>query len=279
MAVAFLALCFAGCKPRGYPEAKWLGPAGEGNCAATNGPRQIDLIILHTTETSAASARDIFKTAKRGVSAHYLVTTNGQVWQFVEDDRVAYHAGNLDFNRRSIGIELEGWADGRGEERNFAWQTEEQRDALVRLIGWLCDKHGIAKSRAHIIGHNQVPSTEASADGRPWWGGKSQHHDPGARWDWTELMRQLNRAPEFLKVVVQSKADILTMPNPDAPRICSAQPGDEFQAYAEHDGFALVVLKRPADAQPLKEAGNHHWDGWIAASAVRVLPAERRGAK
>lgn len=265
-----------------FPLAVWAGSAGKGNFATSDAPRAIDFLILHTTETTAASAEKMFQTPGRGVGAHYLVTSKGEVRQFVRERDIAYHAGNWEYNTRSIGIELEGWADGlasgNGEGRSFAWRTREQGKALAALVQWLCERHHIPKDRAHILGHNQVPCPPkpgADAEARPWWGGKSQHHDPGANWDWPGFMRQLGSPPELGTVEVLKPTELLTLPQTNAPRICQLEPGKQLEAYGAAGGFLLVTYAGVSDAQPLKPAGRHHGDGWIDAAAVKVRLAAR----
>lgn len=259
-----------------FPAAQWAGPAGQGNFATVGAPRKIDRVILHTTETGAAAAARIFRTPRRGVSAHYLVTIEGAVRQLVREQDIAYHAGNWDYNVRSIGIELEGWADGRpgsAEAARFAWQTPAQSEALVQLVKWIGDRHGVPKDRVHLLGHNQVPGAPepgAAPDVRPWWGGKSQHHDPGAEWDWPGLMRKLGNPSDRRTVEVMRVAELLTLPEHNAPRIARLEPGTRLEAYGETEGFLLVTYAGMSDAQPLKPAGRHHGDGWIESAAVKA---------
>jgi N-acetyl-anhydromuramyl-L-alanine amidase AmpD len=265
-----------------FPAGEWAGPAGQGNFATVAAPRKIDRVILHTTETRAAAAERIFRTPRRGVSAHYLVTIEGAVRQLVREQDIAYHAGNWDYNLRSIGIELEGWADGRPEATDdaarFAWQIPAQREALARLVRWACERHGIPMDRAHILGHNQVPSPPepgAAPDVRPWWGGKSQHHDPGANWDWPGFLRLLGSPVKLCPVEIVNAAELLTLPQPHAPKITRLEPGTQLEAHGEADGFLWVTYSGDSDAQPLKPAGRHHGDGWIDAAAVKDRLASR----
>lgn len=260
-----------------FPSATWAGPAGQGNFATVAAARKIDRVILHTTETGVEATERIFHTPRRGVSAHYLVTMAGGVRQFVRERDIAYHAGNWDYNTRSIGIELEGWADGRPEATDeparFAWQTPAQSEALVQLVKWICDRHGLPKDRVHLLGHNQVPSQlepGGAPDARPRWGGKSQHHDPGAKWDWPGLMRKLGNPSERRAVEVERTTELLTLPERNAPRIARLEPGTRLEAYDEAEGFLLVTYAGISDAQPLKPAGRHHGDGWVESAAVKA---------
>lgn len=106
------------------------------------------------------------------VSAHFFIERDGAVTQFVDTDEKAWHAGEsrlageLDVNRRSVGIELEGDA--------VTAYTEAQYAALDRLLAELGAAHpAIAAPR--IVGHEHV------APGRKC--------DPGPTFDWARLER------------------------------------------------------------------------------------------
>lgn len=131
-----------------------------------------------------------------GLSSHYVIDRDGDIFQLVPENRVAYHAGrsslpNLpfflhDMNDYSIGIELIGI--GTKEEMlpminqetydsippiNIGF-TEEQYTALSALIQDIQNRYqSIPKSRWHIIGH------EDYAAGRKM--------DPGQLFDWSKI--------------------------------------------------------------------------------------------
>jgi N-acetyl-anhydromuramyl-L-alanine amidase AmpD len=87
---------------------------------------------------------------------------------------VAWHAGNWDYNTRSIGIEHEGWVD------KPAYFTNAMYEESAKLTAAICAKYAIPKDRSHILAHYEVPG--------------SDHTDPGPNWDWTRYMRLVNFA-------------------------------------------------------------------------------------
>ncbi|WP_127804559.1 1,6-anhydro-N-acetylmuramyl-L-alanine amidase AmpD [Hydrogenophaga sp. NH-16] len=105
------------------------------------------------------------------VSAHFFVRRDGQVVQFVDADRRAWHAGVSCWRGRercnddSIGIELEGL-----EGQTF---EDAQYRALADLCRQLADRYPIT----HIAGHEHI------APGRKL--------DPGPGFDWARLQRCL----------------------------------------------------------------------------------------
>jgi hypothetical protein len=157
-----------------YPSAVWT-PASTSNYTVSNRPTTypVNLVVIHVTQETYSNTINIFQDPTRKVSAHYLVrSSDGAVAQFVREHDVAWHAGNWDYNTRSIGIEHEGWVD------QPAYFTTAMYHASAALTAAICNKYGIPKDRNHIIGHVEVPGTT--------------HTDPGPYWDWVRYMRLVN---------------------------------------------------------------------------------------
>lgn len=135
-------------------------------------------MIHYTAMENARSALDRLCSPEFEVSAHYLIGIDGTVWQMVEEDRRAWHAGagswqgRGDVNSRSIGIEL----DNRGTHPFPEPQMAVLEDLLAGVLArWNIQPEG-------VIGHSDM------APGRK--------GDPGARFDWRRLeLRGLARAP------------------------------------------------------------------------------------
>jgi N-acetyl-anhydromuramyl-L-alanine amidase AmpD len=142
--------------------------------------RTISRIVIHSTEGRfVGSVRFLQKARTRG-SAHFVVSRTGQIVQLVPVTDVAWHAGNAWWNRHSIGIEHEGWAD----RRRLGFPTAEYR-ASAELAAYLAHRWGVPLDRKHIIGHYQVPNPYHP--GR--FGGASGHTDPGPYWNWARYMQ------------------------------------------------------------------------------------------
>ncbi|WP_406010386.1 N-acetylmuramoyl-L-alanine amidase [Streptomyces sp. NBC_00637] len=168
----------AGAGPRtvDYPLAEWQ-PATAANRTAANRPttHPVDRVVIHVTQTLYAKALSVFQNPRKKVSAHYVVrSVDGHVAQCVRESDIAWHAGNWDYNTRSIGIEHEGWVD------RPIYFTDALYEGSARLTASVCDRYGIPKDRAHIIGHYEVPGTD--------------HTDPGADWDWARYLMLVGRA-------------------------------------------------------------------------------------
>ncbi|MFB6425903.1 N-acetylmuramoyl-L-alanine amidase [Streptomyces microflavus] len=154
-----------------HPTALWA-PAHTANYTVPSHPseRRIDRVVIHVAQQMFTPTIGIFRDPAKQVSAHYVVRSgDGHVAQCVREQDIALHAGNWNVNTRSIGIEHEGWVD-RPE-----YFTPVMYLRSARLTADICERHGIPKDRAHIIGHHKVPG--------------SDHTDPGVLWDWELYLR------------------------------------------------------------------------------------------
>ncbi|MDO6728727.1 N-acetylmuramoyl-L-alanine amidase [Marinovum sp. 2_MG-2023] len=130
------------------------------------------MVVLHyTAMTTTVAARDWLCNPVAEVSAHYLISTTGELIQMVGEDQRAWHAGAgswggvTDVNSRSIGIEI----------TNSGTQpySEPQMACLEALLPRIMARWDIAPQR--VIGHSDM------APGRK--------IDPGRRFDWRRLAR------------------------------------------------------------------------------------------
>lgn len=152
------------------PAPKWLPSP---NFGPRRGDLQPDLIVIHfTAMASAEAALERLCDAEAEVSAHYLIGGNGTLWQLVEEEMRAWHAGagswqgRDDINSRSIGIEL----DNTGAHP-FAEPQMSVLEALLRevMARWSIPATG-------VIGHSDMAP--------------ARKYDPGARFDWARLAGQ-----------------------------------------------------------------------------------------
>ncbi|MFD4142093.1 N-acetylmuramoyl-L-alanine amidase [Streptomyces sp. NBC_00390] len=159
-----------------HPSAQWR-PAAASNYTASNRPsaHPVRYVVIHVTQQTYADTLAVFRNPAKKVSAHYVVrSSDGQVAQCVRERHIAWHAGNWTYNTQSIGIEHEGWVN---RQASFTHALYERSAALTATV---CDRYGIPKDRAHIIGHNEVPG--------------ATHRDPGPYWDWSRYIRLVNFA-------------------------------------------------------------------------------------
>ena len=105
------------------------------------------------------------------VSAHFFIARDGQLWQFVDCDARAWHAGVSRYRGRercnddSIGIELEGLEGQAFDAPQYA------------TLATLCQDLARRYPLRHVAGHEHV------APGRK--------QDPGPGFDWQRLQQDL----------------------------------------------------------------------------------------
>jgi N-acetyl-anhydromuramyl-L-alanine amidase AmpD len=174
-----------------YNLAVWI-PADSNNYEISNRTFvEIRYIIIHATGTnSAQSTIDWFSAINpQNVSAHYLVGKDGNIWQFVQEKDIAFHAGKSDaniepqyYNPFSIGIEHV------GNYMESSWTTNVMYIESAKLVRYLCEKYYIPQDKNHILGHNEIAPSRKS--------------DPGQFWDWDYYMHLINdNTPPQIKVI------------------------------------------------------------------------------
>ena len=125
-----------------------------------NRARLIDpkVIVEHMTATSsfssawntfASNARDPELHELPGTCSHFIVDTDGTIYQLVSLRWMCRHTVGL--NWTAFGIEHVGMTDGS------LMGNQRQLDASLALTRWLMDRYGIA--RANVIGHNESLSS------------------------------------------------------------------------------------------------------------------------
>ncbi|MEV6653254.1 N-acetylmuramoyl-L-alanine amidase [Streptomyces sp. NPDC051219] len=138
----------------------------------------VDRVVIHVVQGSFPIALKVFKDPRHGAAAHYVVRKDGHIAQMIRELDVGYHAGNRDYNQRSIGIEHEGFVD---RPASF---TDAMYRSSARLTAGICARYGIPVDREHIIGHVEVPGAD--------------HTDPGPHWDWDRYLKLVAEARKVL---------------------------------------------------------------------------------
>lgn len=143
--------------------------------------RTILAIVDHITAGAFPGCLSWLSNVQAQASAHYLVTKAGEIFQLVQDEDTAWHAGAVSKpqwilydgtnpNRYTIGIEHECLSGGE--------LTEAQYQATLWLHRQLIAKWGIPVDANHIIGHYRIDSVN-----RP--------NCPGPNFPWKRLFTDL----------------------------------------------------------------------------------------
>jgi N-acetyl-anhydromuramyl-L-alanine amidase AmpD len=137
--------------------------------------KDIQSIILHHTGSNASDeANKNYLNRTDYISAHYMVGKDGKVYQLMDDDLIAYHAGVSSYkglntkgnslNWNTLGIEV---------NSNGTDFTDDQRKATKELVEYLAVKYNIP--RELILAHKHI------APDRKWDIGENFHK--GMSWN------------------------------------------------------------------------------------------------
>jgi N-acetylmuramoyl-L-alanine amidase len=202
---------------------------------------RVSMVVLHYTDmpsAEAAIARLCDPAAK--VSAHYVITEEGEVVRLVPESKRAWHAGRSfwrgksNVNGASIGIELA----NPGHTCGYRPFPDTQIDALVPLLHRMVQAYDIP--RANVVGHSDVAP--------------QRKLDPGELFPWERLAQYR-----------------LALPRP-----ARLDLGDPF----DNDGAFYLALERfgydIADGKKAVEAFQRRWrpgkiDGEIDGEVRAIL--------
>ncbi|HEY2446563.1 MAG TPA: N-acetylmuramoyl-L-alanine amidase [Rhizomicrobium sp.] len=131
----------------------------------------IDMLILHYTGMrTAEEALERLCDPAAKVSSHYTIDRDGRIYQHVDEERRARHAGvswwagERDVNGRSIGIELV----NPGHEFGYVPFSDAQLGALTELAHTILARHPIPAK--NVLGHSDVAPARKTDPGElfPW---------------------------------------------------------------------------------------------------------------
>jgi N-acetylmuramoyl-L-alanine amidase len=135
----------------------------------------ISLVIIHFTETKTfTDALNLLTSKERKVSCHYLIDKSGDIFNLVDLDKRAWHAGESmwgnydDINSRSVGIEIVN--SGEIIKENY---TSKQLVSLSHLLIKLLKDYNIK----NILGHSDIAPTRKI--------------DPGVHFPWQKIYKNL----------------------------------------------------------------------------------------
>ncbi len=141
---------------------------------AQKAPRKIDFLVLHHVEANSAE-HAIAQFCEHKVSAHFLIDESGKIFELVDENDIAYHAG-VSFwkgfeglNKNSIGIEFI-------NSSPFAKKFEEAQ----MLAGVQLCKYLIAKYQLEVVGHSDIGYEKET-------GFLDRKQDPSHLFDWQFL--------------------------------------------------------------------------------------------
>lgn len=149
----------------------------------------VEFLILHYTACSLEKTLKIFQDSKKRVSSHFIIDTNGDIYELISaiDSPVkAFHAGESrwrdekkqwnNFNSISLGIEL---INNNG---NIFQYPKKQYDSLVQLTQYLREKYPALQDLNRILGHEHISGFRGKID-------------PGHQFPWEQYFSDLDSPP------------------------------------------------------------------------------------
>lgn len=184
----------------------------------------VTIAVLHYTEMKPVeTALERLTDPEAKVSAHYLITEEGEVIRLVHEEQRAWHAGRSfwrgvkDVNSASVGIEL----DHPGHANGYREFAKPQIDALIPLLTRIIKQYDIP--RANVVAHSDIAP--------------ARKIDPGELFPWDRLASYG-----------------LCLPKPEKLEL-----GDPFQ----NEGAFMLALERYGyditDASKAVEAFQRRW--------------------
>ena len=137
------------------------------------GGAEVSILVIHyTAMSSVESTIKRFSETSSQVSAHYVISRHGEIFQMVDEDKRAWHAGVSfwdgikNVNSYSIGIELD--HDGIDLSGHFIPYATPQLQSLKLLAADIVQRHQIPMQ--NIVGHSDVAPMRKQDPGNtfPW---------------------------------------------------------------------------------------------------------------
>tara|TARA_B100001996_G_C18536683_1_gene545244 strand:+ start:14 stop:736 length:723 start_codon:yes stop_codon:yes gene_type:complete len=139
--------------------------------------KSIKLIVIHYTGMQSERESIIrLSSPKFKVSSHFLIGENGKIYRLVEDNKIAWHAGEScwgkfkNLNKNSIGIELV----NKGHRYGYSNFKKKQLSSLIKICKILINKYKIKKQ--NIVGHSDIAPLRKK--------------DPGEKFPWIDLAKK-----------------------------------------------------------------------------------------
>lgn len=139
--------------------------------------RKIDFLVLHHVEADSVE-HAIAQFQQYQVSSHFLIDESGKIFELVDENDIAYHAGvsfwrGVDgLNATSIGIEF---INSAPFSKKF---TLAQMHSGVVLCRYLIEKYGIEPE--NVVGHSDIAYDRET-------GLLDRKQDPSEMFDWQFL--------------------------------------------------------------------------------------------
>ncbi len=229
----------------------------------TDQARKIDFLVLHHVQANSAD-HTIEQFQNYQVSSHFLIDEAGEIFQLVDENNLAYHAGisfwrGLDgLNKTSIGIEF---INSAPFEKKF---EQAQMVAGVQLCKYLVAKYQIEPR--NVVGHSDIAYSRENNF-------LNRKQDPSHLFDWKFLSE--NGVGIFPQNLTSSEETLFRLGDKN-PQIAV------IKKDLKNFGYRLINLNDEFDQemQALTLVFNRHFTGenldfWCLNSQQALLELKR----
>lgn len=137
------------------------------------GARRVEALCWHVTAGAAGPSISWLCSPASSASSNYVIDKDGTIYELVPPDQDAWANGAVNqpdlgnaqiarwtreganFNQRTISIENVRETSANNQPGGF---TAAQRESLIALSAWLCERFGVPADRGHILRHAQIDS-------------------------------------------------------------------------------------------------------------------------
>ena len=181
------------------------------------GKRPCMILLHYTGMPTLQEARDRLTDPKSKVSAHYLVDDTGTVYDLVDEDKRAWHAGaaywkrESDINSVSIGVEIV----NPGHEFGYRAFPDEQ----MYTVRCLCQEIQARNDIKYVLGHSDVAP--------------ERKKDPGELFDWEYLALEGVGIWPFVRDEDYKKAEELARTDFEAKKLFDLFGYNPMAAYMD----------------------------------------------
>ena len=224
--------------------------------------REINFLILHHIEADSAE-QAIEQLLEHKVSSHFLIAENGEIFQLVDENDIAYHAG-VSFwngcdglNKSSIGIEILS-----KDAVNFGF-SEIQMQSCLALCQNLQKKYQIKKR--NILGHSDIAYSSEN-------GFLDRKQDPSHLFNWKFLAE--NNVGIFPKIFLPENEDkmLFELGNKDSAikeiKENLAKFGYKITNFTDEFDLEMQLLTRVFHRHFNQEKFNSDMDFWYLSSSL-----------
>ena len=188
-----------------------------------------EAIVIHLIDGSFTAGESVFRDPNAHKSAHYAVSQEGVIHQYVDENDTAFHAGivinptwsllkpRINPNFYTIGIEHEGRPDD-------VWPAA-QMSASAGLIAEIAVRWDIPLDEDHVIRHHQIRASKTC---------------PG---NWLKIEELLKRAPTRIALGAAASAS-----SPTTPIIPTISPPHEVSVLPP---ISSAIPAAPAHLAPV----------------------------